>query len=292
MNYLHVPVLADFFKNKIKKQKKFFVDATFGRGGHTRIFLEKGFTVLALDFDKQAIDFGKQEFKDFIQKRQLILKRENFSNIDKTIQKNIDQSQIQGILFDLGASTDQLKSQHRGFSFLSDSGLDMRMDDRLNVKASDLLNILSQKQLIYMFRTYAQEEKAKQIAKKIIEFRKKQPILTTLQLADLVSSVKKRKGKLHPATKVFQALRIVVNNELDNISTALDKLKNLKLNAFVYVISFHEGEDRIVKNKFKSLEQSGFGEIITKKPIQPTEQEIEKNPNSRSAKLRIFYVKS
>ena len=295
MNHkLHQPVLlAEVIELLRIKQGAWYVDATFGRGGHTEAILQQGGKVIALDVDQAAITYGQEYFAKQIQAQDLILFRENFDRLDQVTSKfklkhQIDK--ISGILFDFGTSVDQLKDKQRGFSFESDSELDMRMDDRLGVKAKDLLAALSGRELSQMLWELGGEQKARAIAHAIINERAKQPITTTRQLADLVSKFYGgRKGKLHPATKVFQALRITVNSELDSIQVALPlAFALLTKGGRIVTIAFHEGEDRLVKHYFKKLISENVAAEVTKRALQPTEEEIANNPRSRSAKLRAI----
>ena len=270
---------------------QWYVDGTFGRGGHTQRILELGGKVIAFDFDQEAINFGKEKFATPIKNNQLILLRENFSHLADTIlslQKANQVTQINGILLDFGTSTQQLTSQERGFSFEGEGPLDMRMDQRLGVQAQDLLAIIPEKQLVELFRDMGGENDAHRIVKAIKKSLR--PITTTKQLADLVLKVKgKRNSKIHPATKVFQALRIAVNTELDNISEMLPQALNLLKNGGkIVTIAFHEGEDKIVKHTFKSWENRKLGYNETKKPLTPSEEEVYTNQRARSAKMRIF----
>ncbi len=271
------------------KPAKWYIDATFGAGGHTQEILKRGGKVLALDVDKAAIETGKVRFAPEIKNQNLILVRKNFSQLKQAIEQN-STTPIYGIIFDFGTSTDQLMSPDRGFSFDSDSELDMRMDDRLGVKAKDLLAVLSGQQLTEVFWELGGEEQARRIAKAIIEARQRQPIVTTRQLADLVKQVKgARHSHLHPATKIFQSLRIVVNSELEAIKEALPQaIDVLESEGRIVTIAFHEGEDRIAKRLMEKWEQEHLGVKITKKPLQPDEAELAANPRSRSAKLRVF----
>ncbi len=278
----------------------YYIDATFGRGGHTREILKKGAKVIAFDFDQQSIDTAKQLFAKEIDNKQLILFRENFNKMDESL-SNLKKSlnlEISGILFDFGTSTDQLMSKERGFSFEAlDETLDMRMDNRLGVKACDLLKLLDEKQLARMLFEYGGETDARAIAHKIVELRKKDPNSLD-RVGTLVNIVEQTKGhrysqKIHPATKTFQALRIIVNDELNNIETALPKaLKILQeskaIDKKLVCISFHEGEDRLVKTFFKQIEIANLGKLINKKAIGASEEELINNPRSRSAKLRAL----
>lgn len=264
-----------------------YIDCTFGKGGHTGEILSKGGKVIALDWDQEAITTGQEAFKDEIAEGRLILVRESFSKLSEVAQ-NLKIDKVSGILFDFGTSTNQLMSADRGFSFQEDGDLDMRMDDRLGVKAKDILALIPEKQLAKLFEDYGGEEDAWKIAKAIKK--SPTPITSTIQLGELVLRVKHgRHGKLHPATKVFQALRIAVNSELDEITQVLPQaLKLIETNGNIVTISFHEGEDRIVKSTFKDWQAQNYGQPLTDKPVQPSEEEVQINPRSRSAKLRIF----
>lgn len=289
---LHQPVmLQEAVKFLSVKPNHWYVDATFGRGGHTKAILNQGAKVVAFDFDAEAIKYGKQTCGKSIQTGKLILVQANFTQVKATItnlKKKGIVDQVWGVLFDFGTSVDQLKSPTRGFSFEVDAPLDMRMDQELGVTAADLLKVLNEKQLADIFFNYGGERKARQIAKAI----KKAPKTpeTTFELTQIISQVKPYKtGKLHPATKVFQALRIAVNTELENIKQVLpEALELLEPEGRIVTISFHEGEDRLVKTAFKAWQTKGLGQILTKKPLTPTNVEQTKNPRARSAKLRAF----
>ncbi len=298
-NNQHIPVLAKEAINYLDVQpKNWYIDATFGRGGHTNLLLEKKAKVIALDFDQQAIEFAKQNFKKQIDNNNLLIFHQNFSKLEQVYQEFKTQNTnepIKGILFDLGTSTQQLKSKKRGFSFQADDEkLDMRMDQRLNVKAADLLMIATHGQLTKIFEQYGGETYGSKIAKSIINQRKQgnfEKISTVKGLVSIINKVKPQKkySKIHPATKVFQALRIAVNDELNNLKKGLTQaLTILSKPARLVVISFHQGEDRIVKNYFKQWSEQKLGTVITKKPIQPTKQEINRNNRARSAKMRVF----
>ncbi len=272
------------------KKNHWYIDATFGRGGHTRKILEHGGCVIAFDHDQDATEFAQDEFQGAIDQKELIIVNENFNKLTKSISERKLTHPISAILFDFGTSVDQLKDINRGFSFEHDTKLDMRMDKRLGIQAKDLLAILSEKQLEDLFRIDGGEEEARAIAKAIVRQREHSPIETTVQLRELIAAKKNQKRThLNPATKVFQALRIAVNSEMENIAEVLPQaLDMLEPNGRIITISFHEGEDRIVKNQFKEWEHHNKGQQLTKKPLQPTEEEIHKNPRSRSAKLRVF----
>lgn len=278
------------------KNNNWYVDATFGRGGHTSEIIRQGGHVLAFDVDQTAIEYANQQFTQEIETGKLIVVRENFEKLASVVRKLQDQqsiTEVSGVLFDFGTSSEQLTSSERGFSFQGDGLLDMRMDDRLGVTAADLLAVLNPKQLAEVFWNYGGEPKSKQIAAQIVKLREKGlPVRTTQQLAEVVSRIVPRTGKLHPATKVFQALRIAVNSELDVIETGLkNALEVTQTQGRIATISFHEGEDRLAKTAFKKWDEAGLGKIITSKPLSPSQAEIDLNPRSRSAKLRVFEKK-
>lgn len=283
----HVTVLLkEAVEQLAVKKDSWYIDATFGRGGHTKQIIQAGGKVLALDWDEEAIMAGQTKFVQALEQGNLILEREAFSHLEQiTLQHKI---QPQGILFDFGTSTNQLMSSNRGFSFNDDGDLDMRMDQRLGVSAKDILALIPEKQLAEAFSIYGGESDAWKIAKAIK--RSPTPVTTTSQLAELVERVKHgRSGKLHPATKVFQALRIVVNSELDEIESALPQaLKLIQPRGRIVTISFHEGEDRLVKNYFRTWESEGKGTNLTQSPLTPSQEELEDNQRARSAKMRVF----
>jgi 16S rRNA (cytosine1402-N4)-methyltransferase len=271
-----------------------FIDCTFGGGGHALALLEKirpGGQVIGLDLDEQAIkNFGRQV-------PGLILVHDNYKNIRKIIldKKNeLGTDKISGVLLDLGLSSDQLGSGDRGFSFQTKEFLDLRFSKVLQqVSASDILRTASEQELVDIFKNYGEEQLARPIAKKIIAHRVVDnhafdSSTLAMLVADIYKRFYKRPSKKHPATKVFQALRIAVNNEYGNIRSGLTSAAELlSSGGRLAVISFHSGEDRIVKNIFRDLVKLGRLKIITKKPIEPTEAEVAKNPRSRSAKLRV-----
>jgi len=269
-----------------------YIDATLGGGGHTEEILKRGGIVLGIDQDNEAIEYNKQKYKIQIINNTLQLVQGNFNKLEE-IAKTYGFTKVHGILFDLGVSSHQFDKKERGFSFQQDAPLDMRMDLNLKVRAQDLINGLSKGELIDLFEKFGEEHFAKRIAQKIIDEREKSPIFSTTQLAKIiVSCYPKGMHKVHPATKVFQALRIAVNDELGSLREALPQsVALLEQRGRVAVISFHSLEDRIVKQVFLDLEAKGLGEIITKKPLIPSKEETQKNKRSRSSKLRIFEKK-
>lgn len=286
MTATHVPVLLNEALDALAVEKDaWYIDGTFGRGGHTRAILNKGGKVIAFDWDPEAIEHGKQTFASEIENNWLLFIQESFANLRQAV----TQQPIAGILFDFGTSTEQLTSAKRGFSFEGDGPLDMRMDPNLGVTAADLLAVVPEKQLAELFKDFGGEPQAKAIAKAIK--RNLTPIKTTKQLSDVILSISRnRHGKLHPATKVFQALRIAVNSELDQITAALPQAFELLAPAgHLVTIAFHEGEDRIAKHFMKEQEKNQTA--VVSPIITASEEEITRNPRARSAKLRHLQKK-
>lgn len=302
-NNQHQPVLIEESLSYLAvKAGQHYLDATFGRGGHTQAILDRGGLVIALDFDQEAIDHGQNRFANAIADKKLILVKENFKNLQAVID-NISKTQdinLAGVLFDFGTSTEQLTSSERGFSFSADENdiLDMRMDQDLGVKAGDLLIVLSEKQLTQVLAEYGGERYARQIAKAVNKIKKEHPnsLKYSKTLLEIVDKVKgRRSGKLHPATKTFQALRIAVNDELNNIELALPAafkaLQNSEaLDKRMVCIAFHEGEDALVKRFFRQQANQGLAKLLTKKPISASQEELKNNPRARSAKLRALAI--
>jgi 16S rRNA (cytosine1402-N4)-methyltransferase len=290
MNNYHTSVLLQETIEALQvKPGKRYIDGTLGGGGHTGQILERGGEVLGLDFDDDALSFNKENLKEQIAKEKLKVARGNFKDIDNLAKENGFLS-VDGVLFDLGVSSHHFDTAERGFSVQKTGPLDMRMDQELGVKAGDLLNVLTKGELYELFTKFGEERFAYAISNSIVRARQIKRIETTIDLVGIINRVvPKGKESINPATRVFQALRIAVNDELNNITEALPKaLGLLKANGRIVVISFHSLEDRIIKNTFKEWEEKEFGTIITKKPIVPSESEIEANNRSRSSKLRVF----
>lgn len=262
-----------------------YVDCTFGGGGHTKYLLEKfkDIRIVAFDWDADAQDRFKEREKDFDGRVTFI--RDNFKNIKNAL-KSININKIDGILADIGVSSKQFDDMDRGFSFNS-KVLDMRMDQRNPLTAKEIINSYPEEELADIFYKYGEEYRSRQIAKAICQRRKKGKINTAQELQEIVVSVKRPEGKINPATKVFQALRIFVNGELENLEMLLKSAPEL-LNSGgrVVIITFHSLEDRIVKQNFKNNSSEGIYKILTKKVITATEEEIRQNHRSRSAKIR------
>ena len=285
MNNFHKPVLLKETIEglRVKKNKK-YIDATLGGGGHSGEILRRGGIVLGLDADQEAIEYIKNNFIRRIggSNFKLTLVRGNFRDIDK-IARDTNFDKVAGIIFDLGVSSHQIDNPKRGFSFQNEGPLDMRMDQQLGVRALDLIKILTKGELYEIFTKFGEESRAWAISDAIVRARSIKPIVTTGELAKIVFT---RDGQ---SKKVFQALRIVVNDELNSIMQALPyALELLQENGRLCVISFHSLEDRIVKRKFIEFEEKGMGKIITEKPIVPSIEELRVNKRARSAKLRIF----
>jgi 16S rRNA (cytosine1402-N4)-methyltransferase len=250
--------------------------------------------VLGIDQDQDAITAASEKYADEIKKGILTLARGNFRRIDEFAKSF---GKVNGIIFDLGLSSHQIDNPSRGFSYIKSGPLDMRMDQGLGVKASDLVNALGKQELVELFRNYGEETNANKIADMIIKRRKITPFQTTDDLTLTLATVYGFRtindfARATAGKRVFQALRIAINDEIGSIEESLPKaLSLLESGGRIVVITFHSLEDRIVKKMFLMFEDKGYGRVITKKPILPTEEEIIENGRSKSAKLRIFELK-
>lgn len=267
------------------------VDATIGTGAHAEKILKEiapDGRLIGLDRDEDSLALTKERLKDF--KDRVSLVHADFRNIDK-VAAELGIKKIDGILFDLGISSYQLDSEDRGFSFRYDAPLDMRMDRTSQILAYDLVNNLTEKEISDILWAFGEERWHNRIAKHLVSQRNQSPLSTTGQLKDIVLRAMPpgvRRQRIHPATRTFQALRIAVNRELEALEEALVKIPEfLRKGAYVCVISFHSLEDRIVKHNFRENAAKQLYTIVTKKPLEPTEQEIADNPRSRSAKMRV-----
>ncbi|NOR25313.1 MAG: 16S rRNA (cytosine(1402)-N(4))-methyltransferase RsmH [Desulforhopalus sp.] len=267
---------------------KVYVDGTLGLGGHTAAILsasEPDGRVIAFEWDDHALQHAMNRLAGF--KDRLTIVQRNFAELAAGLEE-VGVREIDGLLIDIGVSSLQLDMGERGFSFQRDEFLDMRMDSRGETTAQSILATGSEQELADIFFYYGEERQARPIASAIVEHRKKEDILTTKQLVRIVAhAVPKRfhPKRIHVATKVFQALRIAVNTELENLARILDDaVRFLKPGANFCVISFHSLEDRIVKRKFKNNE---LLEVLTGKPVMSSPEEIAANPRSRSARLRV-----
>ena len=302
MSSVHEPVLLDEVIDALQIQRGGrYVDCTVNGGGHAEAILAEctpGGQLLGIDADPEAIKVAIERLKSY--GKDAILVNENFKYLEN-ICTRYGFRPVNGILFDLGMSTLQLESPGRGFGFQEDAPLDMRFSSRQTLTAADIVNTYSENELAAILKKYGEEWRGRQIARRIVE---KRPIATTVELARIVSrAVAGGRGKIHPATKTFQALRIAVNQELENLELALKQASNLLgSGGRIVVISFHSLEDRLVKEFFR-LESQGClcppavpvcvcGHIrtlnlVTKKALRPLLAELEANPRSRSAKMRV-----
>ncbi len=289
---IHIPVLlGEVLEGLSLTPGQRVLDCTVGLGGHAKAMLERitpGGVLIGIDYDAKALEFADTLLRG-VRGARYHLFQGPYSQL-KTFLSNLKIEKVDAVLFDLGVSSLQLDSPERGFSFRYDSFLDMRMDQRGSFTAADLINSLSEQELATIFRTYGEERFAHRIAKAIVEKRFFTPIETTKQLADIVLQVipNKRMGKIHPATRVFQALRIAVNRELRELEQALNLIPEiLSSKGRIAIISFHSLEDRIVKHTFRRWQKQGLFTVLTKKPIRPSQQELKYNRRAKSAKLRI-----
>jgi len=289
----HIPVLATTLAEWIRlPQDGVMVDATIGHGGHSLLFGQKlgpKGTILGLDIDEKSIQRAHLSLKNL--KCRLILANSNFVDIDRQVRK-YEIERIDFILADLGFCSAQLNDKEKGLSFLQDMPLDMRIDKSLSRTAADIVNKVDEKSLADLIYKYGEDRASRRIARFIVTARQRAPIETTSRLANIVCKALARGGKgwkrIHPATRTFQALRIAVNSELDNLQILLDKAaKLLDVGGKIAIISFHSLEDRIVKYNFRQNADKGLYEILTKKPIVADRQECLSNPRARSAKLRF-----
>lgn len=305
MEFKHKPVmLSECIEGLNIKPEGIYVDGTMGGAGHS-IEIAKRLTnkglLIGIDRDEEAICVAKKRLSMF---SNIKFVHDNHDNIKKILE-NLNINQVDGILLDLGVSSYQLDERSRGFSYIGDGILDMRMDKSQTLTAKDVVNNYSQEELYEIIHEYGEEKFAKPIAKKIIEYRKQKQIERTDELVKIIEKVlPKRKGEGHPAKRTFQAIRIEVNNEIKPLyNTVIDSIDLLKTGGRLCILTFHSLEDRAVKNAFvdsigKCTCPPGLpycmcgakskGKIITKKPILPKESELQENSRSKSAKLRIF----
>lgn len=305
MEFSHISVLLYETVDSLNiKPDGVYVDCTLGGAGHTSLILERlgeNGRVIGIDRDDDALRNAEEKIKD----KRLITVKNNFENIKDAVE-TAGYDRVDGILMDLGVSSHQLDVAERGFSYIKDAPLDMRMDRSASLTAYEVVNTYSENELIRILRDYGEERFASRIAKKICEARNEKPIQNTLELAALVTSAIPQKSRYdngNPAKRSFQAIRIEVNGELDCIPKAIEEgAELLNVGGRMSIISFHSLEDRLVKNGFQKLERpctcpSDFpicvcgkkqiAKIITKKPILPSEEEINNNSRSHSAKLRV-----
>lgn len=304
MEFKHYTVMKNEAVDALEcKNGLIYVDCTLGGGGHSELILKRispDGRLISFDVDDDAIMAASERLKDY---KNLTIVKDSYTNIKKVLHSLGIEKISGGVLFDLGASYHQFNKAERGFSFSKEAPLDMRFNQDSDFSASDVVNSYCESDLVRIFSEYGEERFSKRIAKAIVEQRKLKKIETTTELADLIIECTPHvKTSIHPATRVFQAIRIEVNHELQNVKNTLnDVLDLLDVGAIISVISFHSLEDRIVKHLFKYHSQRCHCEknqmictcpppkleLVNKKPIMASENEISENPPSRSAKLRI-----
>jgi 16S rRNA (cytosine1402-N4)-methyltransferase len=286
MQIIHLPVLLREVIDLLRPEEGgVYVDATVGPGGHSEELLRHigSGRLVCIDRDAEALGLARKRLHD----KRCVFRKAEFSEVQSVLDK-LKIGPVDGVLMDLGVSMLQMKSPERGFSFDSDGPLDMRMDRDITLTASEVVNLGSEKEIERILKEYGQEWHSRKIARAITARRRKSPIETCRQLAQTVSSAVGRRGRTHPATKTFQALRIAVNDELGELQRGLgEALSVLKRpGGKMAVISYHSLEDRLVKNFMKDEARGGGLKILTKKPVVPGRTELRENPSARSAKLR------
>ena len=288
---MHVPVLLKEVIDYLNPQaNRNFIDATAGEGGHGLAILKKNGPngkLLGIEIDSGVYESLKEKMAEMA--KRVVLVNDSYINLEKIVKRN-DFKPIHGILFDLGICSWHLDTSGKGFSYLKDEPLDMRFDSKSDLTAAEIINTWDIKKIEEILREFGEEKYAHRISLAIKEARKKERIIGTQQLVDILKRTLPKhydNRKIHFATRTFQALRIAVNNELQTIEEGLEQaIKILEPNGRIVVISFHSLEDRIVKNIFREKAKIGELNILTKKPITPCLEEIKNNSRSRSAKLR------
>jgi len=316
----HIPVMLEEVLNFLQpKANGHYVDGTLGGGGHAGAILERsnpGGRVLGIDSDVQSLERVKRRFAEAVQNGRLVLVHGNFAELARIVDEAGFVSSVDGVLLDLGFSSYQMDDPGRGLSFSADGPLDMRLDQSQELTATDLINTASEQELADIFWRYGDETRSRQVAWRIVRERARNPITRTSQLARLASAgVPYKPGMIHPATRVFQALRIAVNSELEHLEAALPQivevLRREKIGDIggdrgrMVIISFHSLEDRLVKGFMRReamdcicppgipvcvCNHKASLRILTPKPVTPTKQEVLENPRARSAKLRAAEI--
>ena len=287
MDIVHIPVMREEVLEALElKSTGIYVDATLGLGGHSEGILQRaaGCTLIGIDRDEKAIGIAAERLKGY---QNVHLIKDRFSNMKEAV-NSLGYEKVNGIILDAGVSTLHLKAEGRGFSFMSDGPLDMRMDQDSELTAETVVNTYKEKDLADVIYKYGEERFSRRIARSIVYARRKKRITTSKELEEIVWKAVGRRGRIHPATRTFQALRIEVNSELDELSKAVDSgAELLEKQGRFCVLSYHSLEDRIVKFAFRKLAKEGLFRIITKKPMVPEREEQKLNPSSRSAKFRV-----
>jgi 16S rRNA (cytosine1402-N4)-methyltransferase len=284
----HEPVLvAEALELLAVRPGGLYVDGTVGLGGHARAILERSSPdgrLVALDRDAETLAEAESRLEEFRERSRFV--HADFREIPALLER--DDAEADGVLLDLGISSAQLDDAARGFSFQADGPLDMRMDRTRGTTATDAVNRLGEEDLANVIYRFGEERRSRRIARAIVDARRRSPLTTTGELADLVRRTSRSSGRpgLDPATRTFQALRIYVNRELEGLGVALDAIaRRLRPGGRFVVIAFHSLEDREVKQAFRALGAEGY-RLLTKKPVRPGDDEIRRNPRSRSARLR------
>ena len=266
---------------------KVIIDCTLGEGGHAAGLLpliQPGGLLFGLDRDREVLETARRKLAGYGDS--VRVEHSNYTDLRGVLDR-AGLEAADGVLFDLGVNSAQLDSQERGFSFLRDGPLDMRMDRETGQTAADLVNTLNRGELEWIIRTYGEERFARRISRRLVAERSKNPIRTTGRLAEIVARTVPGRSRIHPATRTFQALRLAVNEELENLQRALPvALEVLRPGGRICLIAFHSLEDRIVKHTFRRWAGEGTARILTGKPVRPAAEEVRANPRSRSARLR------
>jgi 16S rRNA (cytosine1402-N4)-methyltransferase len=281
----HEPVLLNEVLENLKADKsKTIVDATLGDGGHTIEILKTGAQVIGIDYNDDSLERASQRIKSLNLNEKFTPVKGNFKDLDQLLQQKVN-----GILLDLGYSSFHLEGYQKGVSFQKNEELDMRIDTSRGVKAKDLLKVLDVNKLEQIFRVFGEERYSKKIAQEIVRKREVKEIHSTSDLVEIIKSVvpSQQVSRINPATRVFQALRIVVNQELENLKLAMPKAENLTLpGGRILIITFHSLEERLVREFSRDFQPSI--KLIGRAPILPSDLEVSINPRSRSAKLYVF----
>lgn len=288
---MHAPVLLDETIAALGLEEgDFVIDGTLGGGGHAKEILERiGMSgrLLGVDLDEGALSRARVELRN---PQNAMFVHESYAELPNILARE-KLPKANALLLDLGFSSDQLDERGRGFSFQRDEVLDMRYDTRSGETAADIIARSSVGELARIFREYGEERHAEKFAQKIVEAKRRSPIRTSGALAKIIEDAAGGRGRIHPATKVFMALRIAVNCELENVRAVISSLRTVVASGGrVAVITFHSVEDRVVKEAFKALAKAGKATILTKHVVKPSRSEILANPRSRSAKLRVLQI--